>query len=99
MKNVNMQDDQNSAADALIGSWHDQAAVEGVKAAIRRDAEEDSREFASFEAFFDWYDVLTGYDQMDEEESIEDHKEILKVAYAELVAEGFFTESAAPHTK
>lgn len=99
MKTMNTQDDQNSVADALIGSWHDQAAVEGVKKAIRRDAEEDSREFASFEAFFNWYDVLTGYDQMDEEENIEGHTEILKVAYAELVAEGFFTENAASDKK
>lgn len=89
------QDESHFEAKPLISSWHAQTALEGVKTAIRRDADENCREFSNFDAFFNWYDVLTGYDQMDEEESIEGHKEMLKVAYAQLVAEGFFTENAA----
>lgn len=93
MKDIEMQGKQNTAEAAIISGDYDPAEVAEVKAAIRCDVEDDSREFSSFDAFFDWYDVLIGYDQMDEETSIEGDKEILKVAYAELVAEGFFTEN------
>lgn len=42
----------------------------------------------TFEAFFDWWDTFTAYDQMDEGFNAADHKPILRVAYDALKASG-----------
>lgn len=43
----------------------------------------------TFEAFFDWWDTFTAYDQMDTETNAADQKPILKVAYEALKASGY----------
>lgn len=61
-----------------------------LMAAIRETVGDEKLAFPSFELFFDWWDVTTAYDQMDENASAAAHKPILKVAYQGLVAEGLF---------
>lgn len=42
----------------------------------------------TFEAFFDWWDTFSAYDQLDTDTKAADQKPILKVAYEALKASG-----------
>lgn len=59
-----------------------------MKEVIRKDLDEVDYSFESFDAFYDWWDVATAYDQMDEGEDSRDYKPLLFVAYKALVVEG-----------
>lgn len=56
--------------------------------AIRQGADCEQVPSPTFEAFFDWWDTFTAYDQLDEGINAADHKPILKVAYDALKASG-----------
>jgi hypothetical protein len=49
--------------------------------------------FESFEKFFEWWDVITAYDQMDEDISADHHQPALEIAYIALVREGFLSDN------
>jgi len=57
---------------------------------VRDTVGDEQISFATFEQFFEWWDVTTAYDQMNEEASAEHHKPALEIAYTGLVREGFF---------
>jgi hypothetical protein len=66
-----------------------------LKAAVQKEVDaEDSDEgcslmleFDDFDAFFDWFDVVSAYDQMDAEFKISIFKPLLEVVYRSLIAE------------
>lgn len=65
-----------------------------MKEAIREAAGDDHRTFSSFDAFYNWWDTLTGYEQMDADADLCDDRTNLVMVYDLLLAEGFFTEHA-----
>lgn len=68
----------------------DLPALQSLMKAIKDTVGDETLSFDGFEQFFGWWDVTTGYDQMDEEASAESHKPALEVAFIALVQEGFF---------
>ncbi|MFL1449154.1 hypothetical protein ACI77O_12235 [Pseudomonas tritici] len=62
-----------------------------LTASIRELVGDEQLAFPDFEAFFAWFDVFSGYDQMDEGVTAAAHKPIIKVAFLALAAEGLFS--------
>lgn len=66
-----------------------------LKAAVQKVVETEGsdegaslmHEFNDFDAFFDWFDVVSAYDQMDAEFGISIFKPLLEVVYRSLIAE------------
>lgn len=56
--------------------------------AIKEGSECEQEPSPTFEAFFDWWDTFTAYDQLATGINAADHKPILKVAYEALKASG-----------
>lgn len=48
--------------------------LEALTQTIKDTMEDEALSFPDFESFFAWWDVVTAYDQMDEESSAERHK-------------------------
>lgn len=64
--------------------------LQSLMKAIKDTVGDETLSFDEFEQFFNWWDVTTAYDQMDEEVSAESHKPALELAFIALVQEGFF---------
>lgn len=64
--------------------------LEALTQTIKDTMEDEALSFPDFESFFAWWDVVTAYDQMDEESSAERHKPALEVAFDLLVSQGYF---------
>jgi hypothetical protein len=77
------------AAQGLI-EGDELPSLQDLMQTIKDTVDGEALSFASFEQFFNWWDVTTAYDQMDEETSAEHHKPALEIAYDALVNEGFF---------
>ena len=43
--------------------------------------------YKDFDEFFDWLDVLTHYDQMDDGHKLSDHKDVVEQAYNQILAD------------
>ncbi|MCF5374495.1 hypothetical protein [Pseudomonas syringae] len=63
-------------------------SLSDLKWAILQGVDCEHQPSPTFAAFFDWWDVFTAYDQMEEGIKATDHKPILRVAYAALKASG-----------
>lgn len=63
-------------------------SLSDLKSDILQGVDCEQQPSPTFEAFFDWWNVFTGYDQMEEGINAADHKPILRVAYAALKASG-----------
>lgn len=59
-----------------------------LKKVIIDTLDDEQQEFPTFQAFFDWWDVVTAYDGMDVEDSNAAYRPLLEVAYRSLVHEG-----------
>lgn len=68
--------------------------VEELKQVIRDTIGDEQLSFADFESFYQWWDVTTAFDQLDDDVNVADQKPILKVAYKALVVDGFFSHAA-----
>lgn len=97
MSNIDFESSYNEAITEMLHTAPNDPeqipTLAALKAAITKefeDAAEDGAlvEFNDFDGFFAWWDTTTAYDQMDEEFNAEDHKPILRVAYAALKASG-----------
>ncbi|HCF2447028.1 TPA: hypothetical protein NIA45_004697 [Pseudomonas aeruginosa] len=66
-------------------------SFEHMRNIILDDLDEDGREmllgFADFNAFYDWFETLSHYDQVDADQSLEEGKALLEVVYLSLLAE------------
>jgi len=75
---------------------------EHMRSIILDDLDDDGRElllsFADFTAFYEWFDTLSHYDQVDSEQSLEHGKALLEVVYLSLLAE-FLGEDQPVSTK
>ena len=75
---------------------------EHMRSIILDDLDDDGRElllsFADFTAFYEWFDTLSHYDQVDSEQSLERGKTLLEVVYLSLLAE-FLGEDQPVSTK
>lgn len=49
---------------------------------------EEEQSFNNFDEFFQWWDVLSAYEQLDEDTNVEAHKPALAIAYEALQAQG-----------
>lgn len=67
---------------------------ENWREAISEMVEPEDQPFADFEAFFNWWDVVSAYDQMDVGEKAIDFKPMLAVAYLQMLADGLITGGA-----
>lgn len=75
---------------------------EHMRSIILEDLDDDGRElllgFADFTAFYDWFETLSHYDQVDAEQSLEQGKALLEVVYLSLLAE-FLGDDQPVHTE
>lgn len=62
--------------------------LEELKSAITDAIVGEKVFFRTFEAFYQWWDVETTYEAWDTDESPEDHRPLLQVAYLALAADG-----------
>lgn len=64
---------------------------EHMRSIILDDLDDDGRElllsFVDFTAFYEWFNTLSHYDQVDNEQSLEQGKALLEVVYLSLLAE------------
>jgi hypothetical protein len=63
-------------------------SLEEMMGTITLATTEEEQSFESFEHFFNWWDVLMAYEQLDEETNVEAHKPALAIAYEALQAQG-----------
>lgn len=74
-------------ADEPLPSFEEMIA--SIQAALGADGHDEGVRqllaFQDFEAFFTSFDTLTAYDQMDTDQSAEDHKPLLQIAFDALV--------------
>lgn len=74
-------------ADEPLPSFEEM--IESLQALLDADGhDEGARQllaFQNFEAFFTWFDTVTAFDQMDTDQSAEDHKPLLQLAFDALV--------------
>ncbi|MBA1280452.1 hypothetical protein [Stutzerimonas stutzeri] len=77
------------AAQGLI-EGDELPSLQELMQTIKDTVDDEQLSFPGFEQFFEWWDVTTAYDQMDEETSVEHHKPALEIAFAALLREGFF---------
>ncbi|WP_213664161.1 hypothetical protein [Stutzerimonas stutzeri] len=77
-------------------------SFEHIRSIILDDLDDEGRElllsFADFSAFYEWFDTLSHYDQVDTEQSLENVKALLEVVYLSLLAE-FLGEDQPVSTK
>ena len=63
--------------------------IESLQALLDADGHDEGVRqllaFQNFEAFFTWFDIVTAFDQMDIDQSAEDHKPLLQIAFDALV--------------
>jgi len=78
---------------ALVRVQHPEGATglpsfDDLTNAISEAVEDEDCSFTSFEAFYQWWDVLIGYESLDTGEYPDDHKMLLEIAYRALVVDG-----------
>lgn len=73
-----------------LANPRDLTSLQELVQVIKNTVDDEPLSFADFENFYEWWDVTTAYDQMDEETCAEYHKPALAIAYEALVNEGFF---------
>lgn len=72
-------------------------SFDAMKTAVIEALDEETPIFDDFQAFFDWWDVTTAYDQYDSDERAEHHKPLLEVVFQALLIEGnVLTKRSAP---
>jgi len=63
-------------------------SLEEMMGAITLATTEEEQSFNNFDEFFRWWDVLSAYEQLDEETNVEAHKPALAIAFEALQAQG-----------
>ncbi|WP_346798087.1 hypothetical protein R5M92_04205 [Halomonas sp. Bachu 37] len=82
------QDFASLYTQALFSAGVEAPSYDAMRAAVIEGLDGEVLCFTSFQAFFDWWDTLTAYEQADFDESSEDHRALLHVVYQSLVSEG-----------
>lgn len=92
MTNIDFEQRYQEAIAEMLGTaMTDKEGIQTLPElmeAIKQGSDCEQIPSPTFEAFFDWWDTFTAYDQMDTETIAADQKPILKVAYEALKASG-----------
>lgn len=63
-------------------------SLEDMMGTIKLATTEEGQSFTDFDEFFCWWDLLSAYEQLDEETNVQAHKPALAIAYEAMRLEG-----------